>query len=279
MLKKAAILKMADLLKVDKAKIEAALANDKEEVDIEIPEDVTILTKTELETRDRNTYDKAKKAGEEMTIKEMKKKHSLEFTGEDPDKLVEAVQKKTKAELDKNPDERVAEITKTLETTKKALMKANETADQFKGEMETYKADSDLLSMLPKNRIETMTNAEYLLLTKSAIKIENKDGKKVALRNGEVVVDPKTADPIPAEKVVESFFTERKWIKEEGSGGPAGGGRGGGNSQHISGKGKYAKVSELKAELEAENININGEAYTKRVQAAMKENPEMDMNS
>lgn len=280
MLKKAVLSKIADLLKIDKTKWEAAIASEKEE-DIEIPEDLTVFNKAELDTLKRNTYDPAKKAGEEMLIKEMKKKHGLEFTGEDPDKLVEALQKKVKAEVDLNPDARIVELTKTVESTKKALAKANETADHFKSQMENFQVDTKLLAMLPNNRSEVMSNDEFLNLTKNAIKIETRDGKEVAIRNGAVVVNEKTQEPIAPSEVINGYFKERKgWLKEEAAAGGGNGlGRGGGNSQHLGLKGKYSKVSQLEAELEAEKISPNGEEYTKRIQAAMKDNPEMDMKS
>lgn len=52
MLKEAAITKISTLLKVDPAKLKAALT-DTNEADIEISEDLTVLTKAEIEARDK----------------------------------------------------------------------------------------------------------------------------------------------------------------------------------------------------------------------------------
>lgn len=276
MIKKTALAKIATLLKIDPAKLDAAVASDKDE-DIDIADDLTVFNKAELDTLKRNTYDPAKKAGEEMLIKELKKKHSLDFVGEDPEKFIEAIQKKVRAELDINPDARIVELQKDVDKTKNLLVKATEKADKLELEKESFKADSELLGMLPKNRVETMTDSEFLMLTKSNLRFEVKNGKKVTFRNGEEVLDPKTAEPIAPEKVLEGFFTERKWIKEAAP--QTLSGRGGGNSMLNGMHGKYAKVSQFKTDMEGEKININGEEYTKRLLAAQKDNPEMDMNS
>jgi hypothetical protein len=277
MLKKAALLNMAKLLKIDTAKFEAAIASDKEE-DIEIADDITIFNKTELETRDRNTYDKAKKAGEEMLVKDFKKKHGIEINGEDPDKLMEALTAKVKKELDVNPDARVVELTKTVDSTKRALQKANELADQYKNQMENFQTDTKLLGMLPPNRSEVMNTDEFLAMTKSQIKIETRDGKEVAIRNGQVVVDPKTQEPLPPGDVIKGYFTERKgWLKEEET--PMTG-RGGGNSNTPGGRaGRFTKISEVRKDIKDRGISLNGDEAFKIIQAAQKENPELDMRS
>lgn len=277
MLKEAALAKISTLLKIDAAKLKAAMADEKE-ADIEIPEDLTILNKTELESRDRNKYGEGKKAGEEMLIKGIKTKHALEFTGEDSDKLIEAVTKKVKAELDTNPDARLAEKDKELKKAKDLLKEANDKADGFKTHIDQMAGDNKLLAMLPSNRLETMTNEEYLDLTKRAVKIEVRDGKEVAIRNGEVVVDTKTMNPIAPTEVIKTYYAERKWIKEPVD--PKMAGRGGGNSSGGgTGITKFAKLSEVQKQLEEEGINLNGEVAMQRISAAQKENPEMDLRS
>jgi len=278
MLKEAFLTKISGLLKIDLAKLKTAFAA-KEEEEVEVGDDLTVFSNAELKLRDDNQYGKGKDAGSGMIVDGLRKKHSLEFTGSDPEKLVEAIQRKTKSEIETNPDVRIVDITKLLEATKKLLLKANENADHFKNQMENSQTDTKLLSMLPNNRSEVMNNYEYLSLIKSNIKIETKDGKQVAIRNGEIVVDPKTGEPIAAEKVIEGYFAERKgWLKEAAAQVQAAAnvGRGGGNS--VIG-GKYSKVSDLRKELESEGLNANGEEYTKRVIAAQRENKEMNMNA
>jgi hypothetical protein len=275
MLKEAAITKISTLLKVDPAKLKAALADEKE-ADIDIPEDLNVLTKAEMDARDKNKYETGKKAGEEMIVDNLAKKYEVEAPGKDPEKFVENLTKKIKKETDTNPDARLLEKDKELEKAKKLLKEANDKADEFKNKMDLFQSDTKLLGMLPNNRLETMTNDEYLALTKSAIKIETRDGKEVAIRNGEVVTDSKTMNPIAPAKVIETYYAERKWIKEPEK---PNGGRGGGNSTPGGMTGKISKLSELHKQLEEEKISLNGDEAQRRVMAAIKENPDIDMNS
>lgn len=276
MLKKTAIQKFATLLKLDLPKLEAAIADEKE-VDVEIAEDLQVFTKPELETRDKNNYKTAKKAGEEMQIKALKEKHGVDIAGEDPEKFIEALQKKIKAEVDTNPDARVAEMQKTLDTAKSALKKVNEEKDLLQKDKETFQYNTKLLSLLPNDRMETMTNEEYLMLLNSAIKIETRDGKEVVLKGGQPIIDAKSLEPVPVADAIKGVFTERKWIKEAASSTQAG--RGGGNSNPGGAIGKFTKLSEVKKHIEDQGKNIQGEEGGRMMQAAIKENPGIDMNN
>jgi hypothetical protein len=277
MLKKTSITKICQHLKIDQAKLEAALA-DKAEVEIDIPDDLTVLTKPELTTRDKNQYDTGKKAGEEMTVKELKKKHGLDFAGDDPEKLIEALQKKIKAELDLNPDARVKELETTLATAKNALLKANGKVEQLETEKLTMQADNELLSLLPQDRLEIMTNEEYLALSKSRLKIEVKDGKKVVVKDGQPVLDPKTMEPVAPAEAIKGFFGEKKWLKDPAGNGN-GGGRGGGNSTPGGKTGKFQKLSEVRKHVEDQGKNPYGEEGQRMLQAAITENPDIDMTA
>lgn len=279
-IKKTALAKLLVKAKIAEDETKAlALIDETEEKDVAIAEDLNILTKAELDARDKNKYDTGKKAGEGMLIDTLKKKHEVEAPGDDPEKFVENLTKKIKKELDTNPDARLVEKDKQLDQVKKLLKEANERGDGFKTQTEQLQGDAKLLNMLPQNRVETMTTEEFLGLTKSAIKLEMRDGKEVAIRNGAVVVDTKTADPLAPKEVIKSYYEERKWIKpvEEEK---KMGGRGGKNSDGGgAGIGKYSKLSEVHKSLEEEGISLNGEEAMKRIQAAQKENPEMDLRS
>lgn len=276
MLKDTSITKFATLLKIDPVKLKAAIASDKEE-DVEIAEDLNVLTTPELKSRDDNQYATGKKAGSKMTIDGLKKKHEVEAADDDPEKFVENLKAKFKKELDTNPDARIAEKDKELTKAKSLLKEANDKADRYESEKTQILGDVKLLSMLPNNRLETMNNDEYLALTKSAIKIETREGKEVAIRNGVVVTDSKTMDPIAPAKVISDYYAERKWVKDPVDDKK---GRGGGNSNPGGGAGgKYAKLSDVRAAMEAEGINANGEEGNRRIAAAIKDNPEMDLKS
>lgn len=277
MLKADTLKKFAGLLKIDETKLKAAIADEKE-VDLDVADGLVVYTAPELDTFQKNKYEAGKKAGADLVISDLKKKHGVEVAGEDPEKFVEGLTLKVKKEIETNPDERIKEKDKTIETHKKALKEANERADRAEQEKQQYQGDSKLLSMLPNNRLDILNNEEYLTLVKSSIQLKTVDGKEVAVRGGQVLTDPKTLEPIAPADAIKTFFTEKRLVKPEeesikGRGGvnsnPGGGGGGG----------KYAKLSELQKHLEDEGINPNGSEANARIQAAVKENPEMDLRS
>lgn len=274
MLKKAAITKLAGLLKIDESKLTAAITA-ADEQDIEIPE-LNVFTKTELETRDKNQYDVGKKAGTEMTVKEIKKKHSLSFSGDEPDALVTALEAKIKAELDKNPDARITALQADLDTAKKALVKSEGKATQLEQQMTGLQNDTKLLSLLPNDRVETMSNEEYLTLLRPRIKIEMKDGKEIVIKDGQPVVN-NVLEPIAPAEAIKGIFTERKWIKEAPPAGPQG--RNGQNSKPADGTGKFTKVSEVMDHVAASGKNPMGEQGQAMVQQIIKDNPGIDLKS
>lgn len=276
-IKKTTITKICTLLKIDQAKFEAAM-NAKTDEDIEIADDLLVLTKAEATTRDKNQYETGKKAGYEMNIKELSKKHELDYTGDDPEKFIESLQKKIRAELDKNPDARIAEMQKILDAAKTNLKKANDRADALEAEKTTLQADTELLALLPADRLETMTNEEYLALTKAKIKIEMRDGKKVVVKEGQPVLDAKTMEPIPAANAIRGYFGERKWIKDPDNPNDPKGGRGGGNSTPGGKPGRFNKLSEVHEYVKSQGVNPLGEEGQRMMQAAIKENETIDMN-
>ncbi|MBS1915670.1 MAG: hypothetical protein JST87_05295 [Bacteroidetes bacterium] len=266
--------KIATLLKLDQAKVDAAAADEKE-VDLEIADDLSVFNKTEITARDKNGYDSGKKAGEEMLAKKIKKDHAIDITGDDMDKVIDAIINKAKAEANANPDARVTEMETTLKKAKTELEKANLKIEKLEVEKETSLTNQKLLSHFPSNRIDTMTNDELLTLVNSRIKIVKKDGKEVVVKDGEEVLD-KSLNPVPVKDAIAQYFTERKWIKEEQQNRS---GRGGGNSNPQGGANKFQKMSEVTKYLQDNGINIQGEKAMQIISAAKKENPQLDMNS
>lgn len=279
MLKKTTVTKICQHLKIDQAKLEAALA-DKAEVEVEVSDDLQVFTKAELTQREKNQYDIAKKAGEEMLVKAAKQKHGIDIAGEDIEKFIEALQVKIAKELNLKPDAQVAQMQQTLDQAKAALKKANDEATGFKTQMEQLQADTELINLLPADRAETMTTEEYLALTKSKIKIEVRDGKKVVVKDGQPVIDAKTMEPIAPAEALKGYFTERKWLRDPVD--PTKGGRGGGNSDPTKGVGKFTKLSQINehvAKSLPQGQTLTGEDAQRQIMALIKENDGVDLKS
>lgn len=276
-LKKTVIEKIATLLKIKATDIEAAIASDVE-TDIVIDDDLQILTKAEQESRDRVKYGEGKKAGEEMLVDAIKKDNSVDVTGKDVKKVIEAIQKKALADANLTPDAQVLEAQKETERFKKAHKEANDKLTTLEAEREGMLNDNKLLGLFPADRSDVMNNEEYLGLIKSKIKIETREGKEVVIKDGEPILDPKTLQPIAPADALKGYFAERKWIKDAVVVDPKAG-RGGSGSGPAGALPKFTKLSEVEKHVKESGLNPQGEAGTAMLQAAIKENPDMDMKS
>lgn len=206
------------------------------EVAVEVPTDVTVLKNEDLATRDTNKFNEGKKQGEtdgekkgrELAAKAFKKKFGLdENLPPDVDKVVEAV------------NTHLAKGDEALKQQVQGLLKDKEqlesTVTSLKTNIETINADNELIRSFPANRIPALREDEILYGVKRDIQFVVENGQRIAKRNGEIVKDPNSHAPLPANKVIEEYFKERNWLSEPtkpgGRGGkddPPGGGGGSG---------------------------------------------------
>jgi hypothetical protein len=277
-LKKQSIKKIASLLKLDEKKLEEDIKSETE-VELDILDDIQLMSKTDLEARDRNVREEGKRTGEEVLIKEMKKKHGVDFEGKDPDKFVETLRKKVETEVNANPDERIKERDKQIDLLSKRATKAEQAADQLGKEKIQIQQDGRLINMLPKERSTTLRDPEYLELMKRELEFTTYEGKEVVKRNGEILRDPKTQEPLSSDKAIVNYFAEREGWTGKAATEQQRSGRGGGNSSQGGVTGKYANWKELMADMDIKGININGEKGKAFIDAALKEAPELAKTS
>jgi hypothetical protein len=278
MLKKTVLEQIAGLLKMDPAKfVEAATAT--EEKDIEVTKDLQVFTKTDLDTRDRAKYGEGKTAGQELIVKDLKKKKGIETDSDDLEKVVEAIETKAVETAKIPPNEQLKEKDKEIEKYKNASQKASEKAAKLELEKADAALDSKLLRHFPKERNSTITDEEYLALIKSRVKFTEKDGKEIVSIDGKTMEKADTFEPIPLGDALKGYFTERKWIEAPagggGSGGSGGGGRGGGNS---GGQGipRFTKLSEVQKYATDNGINFQGSEGVALMKKAYADNPQLD---
>jgi hypothetical protein len=272
--KKADITKMAAILKIKETDFIAA-AEAKEEVDIVIADDLETMTKTELTTLKANEYKSGKTAGVEMTVKEVKEKHELEFTGKTIDGLLEAYGKKVIADAGIEPTKKVTELEgkiKTLQTTvteqEKKIAEKDTEVEKISTKSELYKhiplpaEDGPALSQ--DNIVSLMVAEGYEFKREGGVLIPYKDGKQLQdkLSNAREVKD-----------VISDFLTEKKFVKGEAET-PTG--RGAGDKKPGP---KAGKLSELKKQFQADGKSMLGEEFKAAVDKAVADNKEFDMNS
>lgn len=267
---------------VDKL-IAAAIAPEEQELDP--PADINILTTAELTTRDENSVKKGKTEGEgigenkgkEIIVKKIAKKFGFDDTiiatiGTDEAKLEAEVQKKFKAGDAGLQDQ----VNKLLQDKDAWIIEKQ----QLELKAEEAGNDARLISMFPGNRTTDLPNDELLMLIKKNLTFEKQaDGTTVVKRNGAIVEDTATHAPLPLDKVIGSFFVERKWTGE----GPGEGGRGGGNSGGGAGGGTAGlkKLSQFTEKWKAENPGLNeiSPEFDKALQEHAGKNTDFDYNA
>ena len=247
------------------------------EVDYEVPTEVTVIKNTDLETRDNNNKALGKtegeatgeKKGKELAAKQFKKKFNLaETVPADIDKVVEEVNN-TLAKGDAGLKEQVSLLQKDKETLATQLQQEQAKAQQAS-------LEAGIIGDFPAGRGSDLSDSERLSLLKGALTFEMVDGKEVVKRNGEILRDKTTQNPLPRKQAIADYFTERKWVGQEGGAG----GRGGGNNPPGGGAG-IKKESEYQQKWLAENPGKNAlsDEYVTSLNKHAKETPDFDMYS
>lgn len=276
MLKKETLQLIAALTKTDITKLEAAIKDEKE-VDYEIPKELTVLSKEELDARDIAQKKLGETDGVQIGVKLVKKAAGLpeDAPAKDPAKVAQAIIDKATADAKVKPDEKVNQLTEQVTLLQKQLGEKDTEITNAKSIAERVQLDTKILTSFPKERASTLTDGEYLTLLKTNHNFKEVDGNIIVEKDGKPMRDAKTTNPLPLIDAVTSIFAERKWITEQG----AGGGRGGGDK---GGGGMFTKKSQVIAKYEAEGKNINGadgQVIIAELTALAKADPTFDMNN
>jgi hypothetical protein len=256
-----------------------------EEIDLELPE-VVVMSQADLETRDANKVTAGKTDGEKEArntlIKEVAKRLNIEVRGERIGDLVTAIEK-VKNTSDDQKVQMLTEQINNLQRDKETLSKDLELS---RSQADEARFDSDLIASFPVHRTSDLSDRERLLLLKANMKFETVDGKLVAKRNGEVLRDGKTQNPLGLNDVVNTFFSEKKWVSD-GTGSQQQqqqqGGRGGKDNPPPQGGGSAGvrKMSQFKEKWLAENQNANtmSPEFTAAVSKHAKEVTDFDWHN
>lgn len=196
-----------------------AAIKDEAEVDYAVPE-VQVFSVADLEARDLNTKNEGKRegvaegkaAGMEIAGKAIAKKFNLPDTIDKKvlDKVIEAVSA-TVASGDEGLKEQVKLLQKDKETLSGQI-------EMITKEKDAVTFDTTLISMFPSNRTSDLQDDERLILVKKNLQFETVDGKQVVKKNGEVLRNPTTKDPLPVKDAITTLFTERNWVAATGGG-------------------------------------------------------------
>lgn len=271
--KKEDLQKIAEITKIPVADLEKA-ATDPTEIPLTVPDKLTVFTEGELNTFQKNKYEDGRKAGVEMGVKDAATKLGIEFGGKTIDGLLDAATKKALADADKNPDQRVTELTQKVNTlqqnvtTYQTQVQEKETAiAKLRDKYEVYKdipapveggvqyQQDDVITMMQGRGFEYKRDS---------------NGVMGWYKGGELQQD-KLGNALPIGDVVKTFMKEVKFLPtEEGvPGGRGAGDKGGGNARPRT-------ASELRAQYEAAGKSANGEAFIAEFESLVKANDGFD---
>ncbi len=255
---------------IDPEKLEAAVKAEAE-TDFELPE-VVVMKQTDLDARDANKVNEGKKIGEkegetkgkELAAKSLKSKFGIEDESKDLNKVVDLVNAKVST-----GDTGLKQQNELLIKDKEKLQQQLE---QEKGKFEAAVFDNQLISMFPTNRSADLKDNERLMLAKQDLSFEKVDGKTVVKRNGEILRDSTTQNPVLPDKAIADYFNERKWIASTGNGG-----RGGGDNPPGGGAG-LKKLSQVQEQWQKDNPdgNLVSPEFQTHLEAVTKDVPDFD---
>jgi hypothetical protein len=266
------------VFKMDVDKLLAAIA-DTAEVEFPVPEDASLLTAAELTDRDNNMRTAGKTDGESGAIaiakKEIKTRLGLDIKGDRWGDITTEI----KTKMDATDNDKI----KTL-NDQVTLLQSDKT--KLEGELTSQKVinkaaqlDSELISYFPTNTNTDLTPSERLALVKLNLVIEEVDGKPVVKRNGTILRDTATQNPVTPKDAIEQLFTEKKWVSE-GAGGE--GGRGGRNSGGTgNGTAGIKSLSKFTDAWKLKNPGVNeiSPEFDNDLAAHVKDKPDFDYNT
>lgn len=224
---------------------EALTKAQEDKTPITIDGEFIVREKTEEETFVANLKNEAKTAGIEIAIKEQRNALGLEFQGKTMENLIKAVQEKAIQDAKIEPEEKVKNLMKDIETLKTTIQSVTTEKEQLEGNFKSFKMESTvnntLSTLIPDNIV--MPKEDMMLIVKNRLGFDvDETNRLLVKKNGEVLKNPTTLDPIAPKEAIQSFFNENpQYIKA------VDGGRGAGDSGSGGGKTTVEQFMEQKA--------------------------------
>ena len=232
--------------------------------DLKLESDLIIRTKDEQDKFINNTKPDIVNAALEMEVKKWRNDLGLDFEGKTHENLMEALKNKHKTEFTKEPSDQ-------LEAKEKDILKLKETIQGLTGERDKVSTDfqgyknesilnSELGKYLPNNL--SMPKDDAILLLKARLSPSVENGKVVYKKDGEVMKDGTTLDPLGSENVMKDFFAENKHFVNG-----LDGGSGGGDSQQQTGA---STLDVFNKRMEAEGFKVGSVEYNQQAIKAVE---------
>ncbi len=207
----------------------------------------------------KNTRTEANVAGLEIAVKEARTKYGYTFEGKTLENLMKAHSDKIAADSDKEPNDKIEELTGDIATLKGLNVGLQGTIDTMTSDGllkdNQRKIDGNILASIEGEL--TLSKLQIATLFKSEYEVVDEDGKQL-IKKGGVTLKSETLDPLTLADVMPKFI-EPFAKKVEG-------GTGGGDS---SGDGKAGSLEAFVKEMDAAGKPQGSEEFnlelTKRI--------------
>jgi len=274
MLKKETIEKIASILKIKAADLDAAIKNE-QDMDLLINDKLASYTEDEIQQLKNNEYKSGKEKGVEIAVKEAKEKYNLEFSGKTIDGLVEHAKKSALDEAKVKPDQRVDDLEGKVKSLQQTVLDYEQKMSEKEMEVTNVKINGELLKYIP-----SLGEGSPSLGADDIIQLMKGNGYDFKLENGSIVpykdgkqLQDHLSNARIAKDVISDFVKEKKLIPEQSS---IPSGRGGSDGKPVT---QFTKISELKKSYEDQGKSALGVEFRQAVENAVKNNPEFDLNN
>jgi hypothetical protein len=265
------------LLKIDPAKLLEAEKSD-QEVEVEVPADLQVFTKAELETRENNLKSTNIEAGKEIMVKELKKATGLEFAGKDPEKFINEYKAKVLKDENISVDDKIKEKDKTIEGLRKNITERDTEITGLKAKATQAEGEAKMLGYFPKDRNSILTDKQYINLLKDEYELTEYEGKPAIknLKTGEIEKDKTTLAPLEPATVIKGHFESAKWVASPTDTKQGPGGRGASDSTNPGG---ITNMKQFKEHAAAQGWSLNGQQAQAELSKITTANPNFDFST
>jgi hypothetical protein len=211
MIKRQSLLALAATLRMDKKKVEDAIASD-QEIELNLPENISVFTSAELSSREEQLKNNAIRMGKELMIKDLKEATGLKYDGQgskDPDRFIEEYKSNLLKGLNTSETERVQKLNSEVSTLQKTYDTLKKENDLIVTRARESKLNADILSWTIEKKPDNLTNDEWVGIMKLNNEFVETDGQLVVHRNGEPVLNKVDLKPIAPKDALLSFIEER----------------------------------------------------------------------
>lgn len=262
-------------MKFDSDTIQKVMADNDEELELNLPEGHIVYTKEEWEPADKskkgaraNLEDVGIDKGRDFYAKDLKDKYGITKAGKNVDTVGELLKESFMAEAGKTPAEWEGEKKRMQE----ALTEKDNTINDLTTRANRADRNSKILSNLPE-RNGALSDDEYLMIIGNKLETKIEAGKEVHYWDGQKLESDKF-DPLPLKDALTKVWeTKPGWAKPKADNGDDFKGDGFGDTG--GGKTGFKNMDEFTAHLQKKGIEMGSEAGNKELQQALAKNPSM----